>query len=70
MERRAINELGYLGDATSHLHVVENTAEVHNLVVCTLCSCYPFSVLGIAPNWYKTAAYPLQGRARPTRCAR
>jgi len=53
----AINELGYLGDATSHLHVVENTAEVHNLVVCTLCSCYPFSVLGIAPNWYKTAAY-------------
>jgi nitrile hydratase len=53
----AINEFGYLGDATSHLHVAENTDQVHNLVVCTLCSCYPFSILGIAPNWYKTAAY-------------
>ena len=36
---------------------MENTDTVHNLVVCTLCSCYPFSILGIAPNWYKTAAY-------------
>src|SRR5262245_50011744 len=53
----AIDELGYLGRATAHLKVVENTEQVHNLVVCTLCSCYPFSVLGIAPNWYKTAAY-------------
>jgi nitrile hydratase len=53
----AIDELGYLGKATAHLKVVENTATVHNLVVCTLCSCYPFSILGIAPNWYKTAAY-------------
>jgi len=53
----AIDELGYLGVATGHLKVVENTPEVHNLVVCTLCSCYPFSILGIAPNWYKTAAY-------------
>ncbi len=53
----AIDELGYLGKATAHLKVVENTPEVHNLVVCTLCSCYPFSILGIAPNWYKTAAY-------------
>ena len=52
-----IDELGYLGKATAHLKVVENTPEVHNLVVCTLCSCYPFSILGIAPNWYKTAAY-------------
>jgi nitrile hydratase len=59
----AINEFGYLGYATSHLHVVENTDQVHNLVVCTLCSCYPFSILGIAPNWYKTAAY----RARAVR---
>jgi nitrile hydratase len=59
----AINELGYLGLATSHLKVVENTDEVHNLVVCTLCSCYPFSILGIAPTWYKTAAY----RARAVR---
>ena len=53
----AIDELGYLGKATAHLKVVENTPEIHNLVVCTLCSCYPFSILGIAPNWYKTAAY-------------
>jgi nitrile hydratase len=53
----AIDELGYLGNATGHLKVVENTENVHNLVVCTLCSCYPFSILGVAPNWYKTAAY-------------
>lgn len=52
-----IDQLGYLGKATAHLKVVENTPSVHNLVVCTLCSCYPFSILGIAPNWYKTAAY-------------
>ena len=59
----AIEPLGYLGHATAHLKVVENTADVHNLVVCTLCSCYPASILGIAPNWYKTAAY----RARAVR---
>ena len=53
----AIDELGYLGKATAHLRVVENTDSVHNLVVCTLCSCYPFSILGIAPSWYKAAAY-------------
>jgi len=53
----AIDQLGYLGKATAHLKVVENTAKIHNIVVCTLCSCYPFSILGIAPNWYKTAAY-------------
>ncbi|MFT4608129.1 MAG: nitrile hydratase [Chitinophagales bacterium] len=53
----AIDELSYLGNATGHLKVVENTESVHNLVVCTLCSCYPFSILGIAPAWYKAAAY-------------
>ena len=53
----AIDELGYLGKATAHLKVIENTERVHNLVVCTLCSCYPFSILGIAPAWYKAAAY-------------
>jgi nitrile hydratase len=47
----------------AHLKVVENTAEVHNLVVCTLCSCYPLSVIGIPPAWYKMAAY----RARAVR---
>jgi len=54
---KAIEEFGFEGNATGHLKAVENTAKVHNLVVCTLCSCYPFSILGIAPNWYKTAAY-------------
>jgi len=53
----AIKEFGFEGNATGHLKAVENTDDVHNLVVCTLCSCYPFSILGIAPNWYKTAAY-------------
>ena len=50
----AVEELGV---ARAHLKAVENTAEVHNLVVCTLCSCYPISVIGIPPNWYKMAAY-------------
>jgi nitrile hydratase len=59
----AIDEMGYLGNATGHLMALENTAAIHTLVVCTLCSCYPFSILGIAPNWYKTAAY----RARAVR---
>lgn len=53
----AITELGFAGWAGGHLNVVENTPAVHNLVVCTLCSCYPHAVLGIPPNWYKTAAY-------------
>ena len=53
----AITEIGFEGWAGGHLDIVENTAEVHNLVVCTLCSCYPHTVLGIPPNWYKTAAY-------------
>ena len=53
----ALDELGYLGHATGHLKAVENTSDIHNLVVCTLCSCYPFGILGMAPNWYKTAAY-------------
>jgi nitrile hydratase subunit alpha len=50
----AIAELGYGGTT---LTVVENTAKIHNLVVCTLCSCYPWSVLGLPPLWYKSAAY-------------
>ena len=53
----ALDELGYLSNATGHLKAVENSHAVHNLVVCTLCSCYPFGILGMAPNWYKTAAY-------------
>ncbi|WP_328518987.1 nitrile hydratase subunit alpha [Kribbella sp. NBC_00359] len=53
----AIKELGFGGPQGEHIVVVENTAEVHNLVVCTLCSCYPWPVLGLPPNWYKDPAY-------------
>jgi nitrile hydratase len=52
-----IAELGYGGRQGEHMVVVENTPTVHNLVVCTLCSCYPWSVLGLPPVWYKSAPY-------------
>ena len=53
----AIAELGYSGMQGEHMAVVENTPAVHNLIVCTLCSCYPWPVLGLPPVWYKSAAY-------------
>jgi nitrile hydratase len=53
----AIGELGYGGAQGEHMVVVENTSTVHNLVVCTLCSCYPWPVLGLPPTWYKSAPY-------------
>ncbi|MCR8717696.1 nitrile hydratase subunit alpha, partial [Pseudomonas syringae] len=53
----AIAELGYSGVQGEEMVVLENTADVHNVVVCTLCSCYPWPVLGLPPTWYKTAAY-------------
>jgi len=53
----AISELGYASQGREHLVVVENTPERHNLVVCTLCSCYPWPVLGLPPVWYKSAPY-------------
>lgn len=53
----AIAELGFGGLQGEHMVVVENTAQVHNVVVCTLCSCYPWPVLGLPPAWYKEAAY-------------
>ncbi|HEX3700055.1 MAG TPA: nitrile hydratase subunit alpha [Phenylobacterium sp.] len=53
----AIAELGYGSRQGDHMVAVENTAEVHNLVVCTLCSCYPWPVLGLPPVWYKSSAY-------------
>jgi nitrile hydratase len=59
----AIAELGLGGPEGSHLVVVENTAAVHNVVVCTLCSCYPWPVLGLPPTWYKSPPY----RARMVR---
>ena len=53
----AIASLGFSGRQGEHMVAVENTAETHNLVVCTLCSCYPWPVLGIPPSWYKSAPY-------------
>ena len=53
----AIAELDYEGRQGEHMVVVENTAKVHNLVVCTLCSCYPWPVLGLPPVWYKSSPY-------------
>ena len=53
----AIAELGLGGPEGDHMVVVENTADVHNLVVCTLCSCYPWPTLGLPPTWYKSPAY-------------
>ncbi|WP_120499582.1 nitrile hydratase subunit alpha [Roseovarius sp. EL26] len=59
----AIKDFGFEGHATGHLKAVENTETEHNLVVCTLCSCYPFSILGMSPAWYKSSEY----RARAVR---
>ena len=53
----ATAELGFGGAQGEHMVVVENTPRVHNLIVCTLCSCYPWSVLGLPPVWYKSAPY-------------
>jgi nitrile hydratase len=53
----AIAELDYTGRQGEHMLVVENTPKLHNLVVCTLCSCYPWSVLGLPPVWYKSSPY-------------
>jgi nitrile hydratase len=53
----AIAELGFLGAQGEHMVVLENTPKIHNMVVCTLCSCYPWPVLGLPPVWYKSAPY-------------
>ncbi len=53
----AIKELGFAGPQGEHIVVVENSDDVHNVVVCTLCSCYPWPVLGLPPEWYKDPAY-------------
>nr|WP_210294173.1 MULTISPECIES: nitrile hydratase subunit alpha [unclassified Rhizobium] len=53
----AVASLGYTGRQGEHMRAVFNTADTHNLVVCTLCSCYPWSVLGLPPVWYKAPAY-------------
>jgi nitrile hydratase len=54
---KAAAELGIAGAQGEHLRVVADSAEVHNVVVCTLCSCYPWAILGLPPAWYKDAAY-------------
>jgi nitrile hydratase len=54
---KAVAELGFGGPQGEHLVAVENTPDVHNVVVCTLCSCYPWPVLGLPPNWYKSPEY-------------
>jgi nitrile hydratase len=53
----AIGELGFQGSQGEHMIVLENTPEVHNVTVCTLCSCYPWPTLGLPPVWYKSAPY-------------
>jgi nitrile hydratase len=53
----AIQSLGYIGRQGEHMVAVENTPTTHNMVVCTLCSCYPWPVLGLPPVWYKSAPY-------------
>jgi nitrile hydratase len=58
-----VAQLGYYGRQGEHMVAVENTDELHNMVVCTLCSCYPWPLLGIPPGWYKSDAY----RARAVR---
>ncbi|UWR51817.1 nitrile hydratase subunit alpha [Phaeobacter inhibens] len=60
-------ELGYYGRQGEHMVVVENTPEQHNMVVCTLCSCYPWPLLGIPPGWYKSDAYRSRAVREPRR---
>ncbi len=61
----AIAELGFGGRQGEHMIIVENTTDVHNMVVCTLCSCYPWPVLGLPPVWYKSAAYRSRAVSEP-----
>jgi nitrile hydratase len=61
----AIHSLGFTGRQGDHMVAVENTPAVHNMVVCTLCSCYPWPVLGLPPVWYKSAPYRSRAVADP-----
>ena len=61
----AIASLGYVGSQGGQVRVVENTDDVHNLVVCTLCSCFPWPLLGLPPVWYKSPPYRAQAVADP-----
>jgi nitrile hydratase len=62
---KAVAELGYGGVEGADIRVLENTDDVHNVVVCTLCSCYPWPVLGLPPSWYKSDAYRSRMVAEP-----
>jgi nitrile hydratase subunit alpha len=61
----AIESLGFGGRSGNHMVALENTASVHNMIVCTLCSCYPWAVLGLPPLWYKSAPYRSRTVADP-----
>ena len=61
----AVAELGFYGAQGAEIVVLENTATVHNVVVCTLCSCYPWPVLGLPPRWYKSDAYRARAVIEP-----
>ncbi|MER6076873.1 nitrile hydratase subunit alpha [Streptomyces sp. NPDC001833] len=63
----AIKELGFSGPQGEHIVVVENTPTTHHVVVCTLCSCYPWPVLGLPPSWYKDPAYRARVVKEPRR---
>jgi nitrile hydratase len=61
----AIASLGYMGRQGEHMQAVFNTPDTHNLIVCTLCSCYPWTVLGVPPTWYKAPPYRSQAVINP-----
>ena len=61
----SIMELGYGGRQGEHMQVVEKTNKIHNMVVCTLCSCYPWPVLGLPPTWYKSSSYRARAVSEP-----
>ncbi len=63
-----LEKYGFLGRQGEHIKVVENTPEVHNIVVCTLCSCYPWPLLGIPPTWYKSDEYRSRVVREPRKC--
>lgn len=63
-----LEKYGFLGRQGEHIKVVENTSEVHNIVVCTLCSCYPWPLLGIPPTWYKSDEYRSRVVREPRKC--
>jgi len=64
----AIAELGFGGAEGDHMVIVENTPAMHNVIVCTLCSCYPWPVLGLPPSWYKDPPYRARMVREPGRC--